>query len=208
MNPSDKPGLFWDQKFSTPEYLYGREPNEFIAASLKEYLQPGDALLSVGDGEGRNGVYGALEGFKTTSIEPSAVGCKKIRELAKEKGVEIEVIQDQMPSSQIEPESFKAIILTFIHAPPETRRLIHQSCIDALQPGGYLFLEGFRPEQRILNRKSGGPGDLTMLFTTEILEADFGTLEILHLEELTRPLNEGPGHQGAAEVIQLIARKK
>jgi hypothetical protein len=68
-----------------------------------------------------------------------------------------------------------------------------------------LILEGFNPEQ--LQFQSGGPRDLSMLFTEAMLRSDFEGLEISSLEQKHTTLNEGPYHQGPAAVIRLLARK-
>lgn len=202
------PGEFWDKHFGHDEYRYGTKPNDFLQRSLAEYLPAGASVLSVGDGEGRNGVFCARQGYPTTSLEPSKQGCKKIRALADQMGVDIAIINDMMPSQQIAPESFEAVVLIYIHTPPDARTTFHRHCIDALHPGGLIFLEGFRPEQRLNQRTSGGPPDIDMLFTREILENDFQDLKILHLNEETRTLDEGPGHRGPGDVVNLIARKR
>lgn len=204
---SGDPASFWNDKFDRPDYRYGTRPNQFIADTLPDLIAPGDAVLCVGDGEGRNGVWCARQGYETTSLEPSSVGIEKIRRLADEHGVAIDTIHDAMPSDDVDDESFDAVVLTFIHAPEPMRRAIHQSCIDALRPGGVVVLEGFHPDQRHNDRKSGGPPDPSLMFTAELLESDFENLEFELLEEQTVDLDEGDGHCGAADVVRMIARK-
>lgn len=201
------PAAFWDKAFGNSEYRYGKNPNAFIAETLPKLLKEGARVLCVGDGEGRNGVWCARQGYQTTSLEPSSAGIQKTRALADEFGVPINSIQDVMPSAQIKDQSFDAVVLTYIHALPGTREEIHQACVRALAPGGVIVLEGFTPAQRERGLTSGGPGNMAMLFTESMLQDDFKDLEIEYIEELTTTLNEGPGHQGEAEVIRLIARR-
>ena len=207
MTTPDDPATFWNEKFDGPDYRYGTEPNRFVADSLPELLDDGDRVLCVGDGEGRNGVWCARQGFDTTSLEPSSVGIDKIERLADEYDVEVTTIHDRMPSDQVQDESFDAVILTFIHAPEPMRQAIHRASLEALKPGGVVVLEGFTPDQRKNDRTSGGPPDETMMFTREILRRDFDGLDFELLSEQTVQLDEGDGHRGPADVIRMIGRK-
>ena len=84
---------------------------------------------------------------------------------------------------------------------------MHRRLAQGLRPGGRVIVEAFHPAQ--LGRDSGGPRDLDMLCTLEDLRADFGML----CEELSGwqgevMLDEGPGHQGAAQVTRWSARRR
>ncbi|MGQ9644743.1 MAG: SAM-dependent methyltransferase, partial [Ignavibacterium sp.] len=48
---------YWNERFSSEDYIYGTEPNTFLKEQL-ENLKPGKALF-LGEGEGRNAVYAA-----------------------------------------------------------------------------------------------------------------------------------------------------
>ena len=207
-NPSSRdPGQFWDQKFDRSDYRYGRTPNAFIAEVLPNLVEPGAEVLCVGDGEGRNGVWCARQGYRTTSLEPSAVGISKIEALAKEEGVEVEVICDKMPSDEVEEASFDAVVLTYVHAPEPMRRDIHRASLRALRPGGVVVLEAFTPDQRLNERTSGGPPNVDLMFTPSTLRGDFEGMTFELLAEMTVELDEGDGHRGPADVVRLIARK-
>ncbi len=207
-NPKfDDPGKFWDEKFDRPDYRYGRSPNAFVAQTLPELIDPGQTVLCVGDGEGRNGVWCAEQGFKTTSLEPSKVGTQKIAALAQQRGVELAIIHDRMTDQAVQPHSFDAVVLTFIHAPAQTRQQLHQACIRALRPGGVIVLEAFTPAQLTNNRPSGGPPTEALMFTPEMLRDDFADLTIETLTEEVVQLDEGPGHRGPADVVRLVARR-
>ena len=49
------PQAVWNQRFSTPAYLFGEEPNAFLASQAQR-LGHGRAL-ALADGEGRNSVW-------------------------------------------------------------------------------------------------------------------------------------------------------
>ncbi len=205
--PLNDPGAFWDEKFDGPDYRYGKKPNAFVAEVLPELVEPEAKVLCVGDGEGRNGVWCARQGYETTSLEPSAVGTSKIKALAAEQGVELEVIQDRMPSDEIDEAAFDVVVLTYVHAPEPMRRQIHSACLRALRSGGVVVLEGFTPDQRRNDRTSGGPPKEELMFTAEILRDDFRGAHLELLSEMTVELAEGDGHRGPADVVRMIARK-
>ena len=89
--------------------------------------------------------------------------------------------------------------------PPIVRTKLNRSVIKWLKPGGKVILETFCPEQ--LKNSSGGPKDIDMLNTKEILSEDFKALRIDYLEYEHIVLNEGKFHEGPADVIRMIATK-
>ena len=81
----------WDERFDTPEYIYGTQPNDFIVSVANEI--PPSKVLCLADGEGRNGVYLASLGYDVTAVDQSAVGLAKAQKLAIAKQVSITTIQ-------------------------------------------------------------------------------------------------------------------
>jgi hypothetical protein len=64
---------FWDQKFDTPDYKYGKQPNRFLHEQAMRFPQKSEVLLP-GDGEGRNSVWLAEQGHRVTAMDSSALG--------------------------------------------------------------------------------------------------------------------------------------
>jgi len=52
----------WEQRFGTPDYLFGTAPNAFLSSQAHR-LKAGQAALAIADGEGRNGVWLAERGL-------------------------------------------------------------------------------------------------------------------------------------------------
>ena len=202
----DRIMTFWDQNFSAPGYKYGTEPNAFLREQAFR-LQPGGRVLLPGDGEGRNGVWLAVQGHRVTSVDLSLVGLNKARQLAAGKGVELAILQADLADWTPEPASFDALVLTYVHLPPAIRASAHARLAAGLRDGGWLILEAFHPEQ--LAHASGGPRDVAMLYDLATLRADLaaaGLQEALAWEGQTM-LDEGPGHQGLAHVTRYVAQK-
>jgi SAM-dependent methyltransferase len=90
-------------------------------------------------------------------------------------------------------------------APPADRAAVAAGLRRALKPGGLLVLECFSPAQE--GRRSGGPRMPELLFTRAIMEQEFAGFEVLVLLEGAVRLDEGPKHQGLAEVVRAVLRK-
>lgn len=192
---------FWDQMFAAEGYKYGTTPNAFLQSEAHRIV-PRSTVLVPGDGEGRNSVWLAQQGHQVTALDASAVGLQKARALAHERGVQIQTVLADLADWQAST-FFDAVALTYVHLPPCLRPQAHRRLAQALRPGGVLVLEAFHPMQ--LGRTSGGPKQVEMLYTLEMLRADFrGLLEAQLAEECESMLDEGPGHQGAAMVTRYV----
>src|SRR5699024_5564577 len=193
---------FWDERYSQDDYLYGEKPNAFL--EHRHTLIPRDGrVLVLADGEGRNGVFLARRRMKVTSVDASETGLEKAQALAKKYGAKLETVHGVLPNVDIEKGVWDAVVLIYLHLPEEERKAVHPFAVDALKPGGVLILEAFTPDQ--LGNESGGPKDASRLYTSDMLKEDFKDLHIDGLVELETVLDEGPGHQGKANVVRVIA---
>jgi SAM-dependent methyltransferase len=205
LKPSDA-AKFWDAAYAGDAYRYGKEPNAFLAAQVRAgAIRSGGRVLAIGDGEGRNGVWLASQGFRVTSLDQSPQGIRKIRALAAERGVAIDAILAKVPDWEIPAGAFDAVVLVYVHMEPEVRRVVHAAAARGLRPGGVVILEAFTPAQ--LGNPSGGPGSARVLQTADMLRADFADLDLAVLEETETILEEGVGHAGKANVVRMLARK-
>jgi len=193
----------WDERYARQEYIYGTEPNSFLKEQLTKLI-PGRILFPA-EGEGRNAVYAALQGWQADAFDQSIEGQKKAIHLAAAKGVTINYSIQSLDSWNPEPAQYDSIALIFVHLPDGLRQQVHKAAIRALRTGGTLILEAFSVNQ--LDRKSGGPKTLDLLFTKEQVESDFKNLAIAMLSETQVILDEGPLHQGLADVIQFVGLK-
>ncbi len=194
---------FWEERYSTTEFIYGKEPNEYLRIFI-DYATKGKILLP-GDGEGRNAVYAAKKGWTVDAFDISENARQKALNLAKEEDVTINFWLGSYEDYQAENGAYDAIALIYTHMPSSVRRPFHHKMITALRKGGTLLLEAFS-EQQVLYT-SGGPKDLDMLFTKEDIRQDFKNLSIQALEQLEIELDEGTYHQGVGEVIRMMGKK-
>ena len=193
----------WNERYQADEYQYGINPNDF----MKEQITPLPAgrILFPGAGEGRDAVFSAKKGWEVHAFDLSEQGKAKAEKLASAEKTRIHYKVADAALVKFPLESFDVIALTYFHLPLETRLHFYKQCVSWLKPGGLLILEGFN--QRQLGLSSGGPKNAEWLFSTATIAAEFPGLQILVNEEKQRTLNEGPLHQGLAEVVQLVGQK-
>lgn len=192
----------WDNRYKSEEFIYGLEPNLFLASYLKE-IKPGKILLP-GDGEGRNSVYAAKLGWNVTAFDYSESAQEKAVRLAVLNNVDINYYTIDVESFGL-TEKYDLIAIIYLHLPPTLRSDFHKKLNAFLNPGGRIILECFSKEQ--LGNKSGGPKNEKLLYSLEDIKSDFSDYHIEMLEKTETDLNEGPLHQGDASVIRLIAQK-
>jgi SAM-dependent methyltransferase len=84
----------WDERYDQETFIFGTELNDFLREEAHRIPGQGDGVrvLCLGDGEGRNGVWLAEQGYAVTAVHLSRVGLAKTQKLAAARGVEIETI--------------------------------------------------------------------------------------------------------------------
>jgi len=193
----------WDDRYSQQEYAYGKLPNDFLRDNI-HYLRKGTSLC-LADGEGRNSVFLAEQSHQVTSIDSSAPGIQKAKQLAQEKQVDIHAEVADLEHYVITENAWDNIVSIFCHLPVELRRKVHQSVVQGLKPGGIFLLEAYTPEQ--IGLGTGGPAVAEMTMSLELLSAELKGLEFIYAQEKQRNVTEGMYHTGVGAVVQLIARK-
>lgn len=199
----------WDNRYREAEYAYGTLPNEFLKLQL-EQLKPGKILFAA-EGEGRNAVYAAKNGWDVCAFDISTEGQIKANKLASSHSVSIDYCTDDFLEIDYQKNQFDAIVLIYAHFPPGIKSTYHKQLNTLLKPGGTIILEGFSKNHLPLREKNpsvGGPGNPDFLFSLEEIKADFPNCEIIELVETEIELNEGLYHIGRGSVIRFIGRKK
>ncbi|SME96789.1 Methyltransferase domain-containing protein [Tistlia consotensis] len=195
----------WEERYGSPDYLFGREPNAFLA-SCRDLLPKRGRALAVADGEARNGVWLARQGLEVVSLDFAPTAQKKAAALAREAGVALEIVEADVHAWDYPPEAFDLVADIFTQfSGPEQRAAKWAGIRRTLKPGGLLILQGYTPKQ--LEYGTGGPKTLENLYTRALLEAAFGDMKDVAIVEEERELHEGDAHSGKSAVIGLTARK-
>lgn len=201
----------WDERYKGEKFVYGENPNNFFKETI-DSLPVGKILLP-GDGEGRNSVYAAKEGWGVDAFDQSIEARNKALSLADRTGVNIVYhlldfndILSNYPSS-----GYDAVALLYLHFPSDIKAEYLMKIPPLLKDGGLIIFEAFA-KKHISNQKenlqAGGPRDIDMLFSEQELRQIFKDMEFLSLKEEDVLLNEGEGHNGKASVINFVARKR
>lgn len=196
--------IAWDERYASGEFQFGEAPNRYLE-ELRPWFAPGRRALALGDGEGRNGVWLAQQGLVVTALDWSPVGMAKAARLAEARGVALATVVADAAAWDYPAGGFDLVAWIYLHLPPADRAAAARGVLRALAPGGLLALECFTPAQQ--GRRSGGPKMVELLWSRAIVEELFGGLEVLELLEGTVSLDEGPRHQGPAEVVRALLRK-
>lgn len=195
----------WETRYRVPEYVFGEEPNYFLA-SCKDLLPKSGKALAIADGEGRNGVWLAEQGLDVLSIDFSPSAQTKARALAEKRRVSLRFELVDVHDWAYPERAFDVVceIFTQFSSPAERARK-WAGMRRALKPGGLLILQGYTPKQ--LQYGTGGPKELANLYTRRLLEETFGDFTAMNIAEEERELREGTSHGGMSALIGLTARK-
>ena len=194
----------WDERYREQALTYGADPNDFLVEQVG-LLQPGNCLC-VAEGQGRNAVWLASQGFEVTAVDQSSVGMARAQDFAKERNVEINTLVADLADFDFGSGRWDNIVSIFGHLPSDLRRDVHRRIVEALKPGGVFLAEAYTPAQ-LDTSGTGGPPDVDMLMTADMLRLELTGLEIMLAREITRKVNEGEYHRGEGAVVQFIARK-
>ena len=201
----DDAAQVWNRRFERPDYLFGTEPNGWLATNVQA-LAAGGRVLCVADGEGRNSVWLAQRGFAVEAFDISPVGVAKARQLALQAGVQVTFSVASCDDFAWPQASYDAVVAIFIQfADPGLRARIFEHSVQSLKPGGTLILQGYTPKQ--LEYKTGGPSILSHLYTEDLLRSSFSKLQIARLSTYEADLAEGSGHLGISALIGMVAHK-
>lgn len=194
----------WDERFRTEEYAYGTTPNKFLEENFNQI--PKGQVLSLAEGEGRNAVFLAKQGYAVTAVDASSVGLNKARKLAAENGVVVEFIHADLADYDVGENKWDGIVSIFCPLPSTLRKQLYQQVVAALKRNGVFLLEAYTPAQ--LTYGTGGGNSADVMQTKESLSLELAGLKFRHLIELERDITEGIYHTGVGAVVQAIASKE
>ncbi|EJF54967.1 methyltransferase family protein [Saprospira grandis DSM 2844] len=200
---------FWNQRYGAEDFAYGRRPNRYFAAHLHD-VEPGKILL-IAEGEGRNAIFAAQNGWDVCACDLSEEGQEKALAWAKKEGLDLRYDLGDFGALDYPKESFDALGLVYAHFPPHLKVDYLRKAANLIKPGGLLLLEGFAKGHTVYQEKNpavGGPKNVEMLFDKEEMLEIFSDFEFSILKEEVIELQEGLYHNGEAEVLRIMAQKK
>ncbi len=193
----------WDERYSSEAYAYGKNPNQFLEENYK--VIPKGKVLNLAEGEGRNAVFLAKQGYIVTAVDSSQIGLEKARKLAEENEVSIELINADLADFDLGDHEWDGIVSIFCPLPSALRKELHKKVVAGLKTNGVYLIEAYTPEQ--LKHDTGGGKSVDLMCTKESLSHELIGLKFKHLIELERDIVEGIYHTGVGSVVQAIASK-
>ncbi|MBF0277340.1 MAG: class I SAM-dependent methyltransferase [SAR324 cluster bacterium] len=197
----------WDQRYSEEGYAYGSTPNDFLKSEYCR-IAKGGRVLCLAEGEGRNAVFLAREGYSVTAVDQSAVGLQKAENLAAECGVSISTKVSDLAAYELGYDVWDGIVSISAHIPSLLRKKVHAQVFSSLKKGGVFILEAFTVRQLSMEGSGGPPSSQKDLFMSlNDLAEELKELEIVLGTEVDRNISEGKYHQGESAVVQFVANK-
>tara|TARA_B100001057_G_C22830646_1_gene943275 strand:- start:718 stop:1311 length:594 start_codon:yes stop_codon:yes gene_type:complete len=194
----------WNERYSIDEYLFGRDPAQALVRH-EEHLVSNGTTLVIADGEGRNSVYLAKQGFKVTATDSSIVAHKKAKSLAVSENVRVNYkLEDLFDINWTEKSYDNVVGICFQFVPRNLIESVLLGLRTATKKGGTLLIHGYTPRQ--LEYGTGGPKDRSLMYTKNTFTNLFHESEIFKLEEYEATINEGMGHNGRSAMIDFIGK--
>ena len=195
----------WNRRYAGAEFLFGTQPNEWLREHVGALPEAG-RILSVADGEGRNSVWLARQGFQVDAFDVAERAVQKARDFAQREGATVNFTVADCDGFAWPQATYDGVVAIFVQfADPHTRARLFANMVRSLKPGGVLVLQGYTPKQ--LEYRTGGPPILSHLYTREMLTAAFAALSIIELRDYEADVQEGAGHSGRSALIGLVARR-
>ena len=198
------PAGTWNSRFEGDGFHFGTAPNAWLVEHA-DLFRPGQRVLCVADGEGRNSVWLAKRGLEVDAFDIAEVGVAKARHFAAEHGATVNFAVSDCDAYAWPQEHYDGVVAIFVQfADPAMRARLFANMVRALKPGGVLVLQGYTPKQ--LEYRTGGPRIASHLYTVEMLREAFADMKIVELRKYEATLAEGTGHCGRSALVGLIAR--
>ncbi|HLG78356.1 MAG TPA: methyltransferase domain-containing protein [Ktedonobacteraceae bacterium] len=198
-------------------FYYGLKPTVELEHFLHETQPPIGEALDLGCGEGRNSLLLARYGYHVHAVDASSHGIEKLQKYASSQDLNsIDGEVADVRTLQLRPNSYDAIVAVTIldHISEEEGKKVATSMIDALKPGGFVFIEDFTIHDPGANaiRKENETISETASFVQHYFDEGelatwFSTLETLLYEEIMK-YDDSHGKPHYHGVARLIARKK
>lgn len=193
----------WNRRHDTAAFLFGTAPNVWLREQA-HLLPARGRVLCVADGEGRNSVWLARQGFQVDAVDVADRAVDKACAFAHREGVSVNFAVADCDGFAWPEAAYDGVAAIFVQfADPPMRARLFERIVRSLKPGGVLILQGYTPKQ--LEYRTGGPPILSHLYTQDLLLDAFAALSIIELRDYEAEIHEGQGHSGRSALVGLVA---
>ncbi|GBE24108.1 cypemycin methyltransferase [bacterium BMS3Bbin02] len=186
----------WDERYSTKEYVWAIEPNQFVKEHLGS-LTPGTAI-DLGAGEGRNAVWLASLGWQVTAVDFSAVALEKGEKLAADHEVSVNFEQGDARTYQAS-EPVDLVVLSYLQLPTADQTVILDHAKTWVRPGGILFV--IAHDESNIENGYGGPPSIEVCYTVDRTVSALEGLDIVTADVAERTVETPDGPQIALDTL-------
>lgn len=145
--PSDQ-GEFWDRRFLDEGAIWGEQPSS-TARTAAQHLRPGDRVLDVGCGYGRDLRYLLQQGFRACGIDLSMVGLSIAKAALEKDGLRAETLEvGRFEESTLPDNHFHALLshrLAHLLVSREAVAGFARKARQVLRPAGLLLVAARNP---------------------------------------------------------------
>jgi len=174
----------WNRRYAKDELFWSGEPNLFLVEQVAD-LAPGQAI-DLAAGEGRNAIWLAERGWRTTAVDFAETGLDKGRRIAAEHGVEIDWVPTDLLEFDPGSGCFDLVLLFYLQVPWNEMQIVLGRAARAVAPGGTFLLVGH--DRRNLKQGHGGPSSEKVLYTPDEVAGELGPLHIVEAATRLRPV--------------------
>jgi SAM-dependent methyltransferase len=187
---------YWDEKYSTEEFIYTKVVNRFVAELCGKIPVFGNKrAIELAGGEGRNAVWLAQQGWHIENIDFSQKALDKYLAFAQEEGVAELCSATCADATLFEPlvSPVELAVIGYLQIPEEQLEIATRRIAGYVAPAGYLM--GVWHSRDNLAGGFGGPRDPDVLpnvaTITKALEGTGLEIEILENREGQIQTKEG-----------------
>ena len=199
---------YWKTKWDKREI---EEANDFARRSFSQIKDNNfTTLLDLGCGDGRDSLFFASEGLNVTSVDFSESGIKKLNELSKEKGLEINAIQTDIRKINFLDNSFDVIYahLSLHYFDDEITTQIFDKLFRILKKDGLIFIKCKSVEDALygkgeeIGKDMYKKGHIRHFFSEEYMKEKLRNFKILEVRKTSSVY-----HQYESNFIEAVGTK-
>lgn len=187
---------YWDEKYSTEEYIYTKIENRFVVELCRPLRVSGaKRAIELAGGEGRNSVWLAKQGWHIENVDFSQKALDKYLAFAQEEGVAERCIANCADALKFFPafSPVELAVIGYLQIPEAQLETATRRLASFVVPGGHLM--GVWHSRDNLAGGFGGPRDPDVLpnveTITKALEGTGLTIEVLENREGQIQTKEG-----------------
>jgi SAM-dependent methyltransferase len=195
-------GEDWDERYRGTSLLWSEGPNQFVERELASL--PAGRALDLAAGEGRNAIWLAERGWRVTAVDFSRVAIDRGRERARDRGVDVTWVVDDVLAWQPPECGFELVLVAYLQLPWAEMERVLARATAAVAPGGTFFLVGHDVEN--LTRGHGGPRSAEVLYSPAQVAGALGDLDVVCAATVERRVDTPDGPRTALDAVVRATR--